>query len=100
MTRRRFLKYTLSACVLLASVAVAEEMQITVKTLTGRSLKVKVAGSDTILSLKQKLEKDFEIPADRQALVLDRDELKNERTVSECQIKDQSVLYLVLKQKP
>ena len=63
-----------------------ERKQFVVKTLTGKSITVDVALSDTIESIKQQICAQESIPTDQQRLLCNGKQLEDHRAVSDCNI--------------
>jgi len=74
-----------------------EIMQIFIKTLTGKTIRLRVLPSDTVLSVKTKIEERKNILTDRQRLVFHSRQLEDNQTLKDCDIKNESTLHLVLR---
>ena len=70
-------------------------MEVCVKSLTGTVLTLKVGPSDTIKSLKALIQKERGIPPDQQHLLFAGKKLDDDRTLSDCGVKNESTLHLV-----
>jgi ubiquitin len=70
-------------------------MQVFVKTLTGKTITLEVESSDTIGSVKAKIEEKEGVPPDQQTLGFGGKRLENHLTIQECGILEDSVLMLV-----
>jgi len=72
-------------------------MIIFIRTLTGSIFALDAKSSNTITVIKGKIRDKQGIPTDRQRLVIGREELEDDRTLCDYNIKNESVIYLVLK---
>ena len=67
------------------------------KTLSGITISLNVVDSDTIASVKAKIQEKEGIPYDHQCLICDGKQLEDDRTLSDYSIPNRACLLLVLR---
>ena len=75
------------------------KLQVFIKPKSGRTFALKVDTNHTVGSVKTKIQNKKGIPTHQQILVLNGQALNDNRTLRECNLQDQSILYLDLREE-
>lgn len=96
--RRVFQVVSLALLAVLASLALpahAEAMQLFVKTLTGKHITVEAESTDTVASVKGKIQEKEAIPSDQQILIFAGTVLVDGNTLADYSIQNDATLHLL-----
>ncbi|CAJ1425880.1 unnamed protein product [Effrenium voratum] len=75
----------------------AAPIELTVKTLTGKSFPVDTSANETVAMVKAKIERLENIAVDRQRLVFAGKQLEDHQVVQDCRLETGNVLHLVVR---
>ncbi len=74
-------------------------MQIFVKTLTGKTITLDVVNTETILAVKEQIQRKEGIPVDQQRLIFAGLQLEDDATLFDRWIDKESTLHLILRSR-
>lgn len=72
------------------------DLQVFVKTLTGKTITLEISQTENILDVKKKIEAREGVPTDEQRLIFAEKQLRDDNLVADYEIKKESTLHLVL----
>ena len=72
-------------------------MQVFIKTLTGATITVNTTEDATVLSLKQTVSEEQQIPIEEMILICGLSQLDDEKTLSEAGVEDESTVTMTLR---
>jgi ubiquitin len=78
----------------------AAAIQISIRTLEGKPITLEVEPTDTVESLKAKIQEETKISPDRQTLIFARKQLEDGKILSDYNIQKDSTIHLVLHEEP
>jgi len=76
-------------------ICLSSSINVQVKCPSGKIITLKAEPSDKIKDLKSKIEEKENIPSDHQCLIIDGDQLEDDRKISDYNIKNKSMLQLI-----
>jgi len=72
-------------------------MQISIKTLTGKTIYLNVKKNESIKKIKSQIQNKEGIPFDKQRLIFSGKQLEDEKTLNNYDVRKESVLHLLLR---
>lgn len=76
-------------------VPVKEKLTVSVKTLFGKTIPISIKNTDTVETLKFKVQNKHGVPPDQQRLIFGRAQLENDRALFAYNIRDEDIIHLV-----
>jgi ubiquitin C len=71
-------------------------MQLFIKTLTGMTITLEVEPSELIESVKQRIQEKHGFPAEQQHLIFAGKEMRDERSIADCNVGKKSTIHMIL----
>lgn len=81
------------------AISIGIGMQIFVKTLTGKTITLDVVNTETILAVKEQIQRKEGIPVDQQRLIFAGLQLEDDATLFDRWIDKESTLHLILRSR-
>lgn len=81
------------------AISIGIGMQIFAKTLTGKTITLDVVNTETILAVKEQIQRKEGIPVDQQRLIFAGLQLENDATLFDRWIDKESTLHLILRSR-
>ena len=97
--KKRIISVILALILMFGLACPAAAMQISIRTL-GKPITLEVEPTDTVESLKAKIQEETKISPDRQTLIFARKQLEDGKILSDYNIQKDSTIHLVLRAEP